>query len=214
MEKKLILLTGSSTVGKTTFLKFLFKIYRDKNFFPLIQATSRDKRKDDDLRFIRHYPEEEFKKLNFWIHHKQYGVTRDDITAFLASKKQFAIGIVGVYELIQAKETILPNLEVKSVLIKMSTDFNLEESLVINNIKSFFKNPELRIEQNRRHLFTFFLNREFMEKYIDLTLTREKGIFEWVREIEREFKIPQIKKISKKKSKILLSDLMNVRIKS
>lgn len=214
MKKNLILLTGPSTAGKTTLLKLLFEVQKNNTFFPLVQVTSRSKRDDDDPRFIRHYKEDIFDKLPFWIRHKQYGVTQSDIQSFLSSSSQTAIGIVGVYELMQAKEKKSDDLDVKSVLIKMTDNQRVEEDLVIENIKHFFQNPELRIEQNRRHLAAFFLNPTFNDRYVDLTLTRNKDIESWLFDLANQFNIPQLKEVKKDRTQKIFSELIRLRVES
>ncbi len=178
MKKTLILFTGSSTAGKTTFVQLLSSI--DENLHPMVQATSREPRSDDDLRFMRHYSPEEYEKQSFWIRSKQYGIINDDIKNFLLTNQNLAIGIVGVRDLMQAVDNASKDFDVRVVLVRFSSLPLWEEPLSEYNIRQFFTQPEVRIEQNKRHIHEFFINDEFIKNYVDLILPRDMPLIERV----------------------------------
>ena len=175
-KKTLILFTGPSTAGKTTFVQLLMNI--DRDLFPMVQSSCRNPRPDDDKRFIRLYKPEDYEKQDFWIRSKQYGIINKDIKTFLATNKPLSIGIVGVRELIAAKDMQQNDLDIKVALIRMSTNPLEEEGLVVENISKFFLNPEIRIEQNKRHIKEFFINDLFLKKYVDVILPRNMPLIE------------------------------------
>ena len=184
-KKTLILFTGPSTSGKSTFVQLLMDI--DEDLFPMVQSSSREPRPDDDSRFIHLYKPEEYEKQDFWIRSKQYGIRNKDIRTFLATNKPLAIGIVGVRELIIAKNMMQDDVDIKVALVRMSSNPLQEESLVEENIRRFFKNPEIRLEQNRRHIQEFYINDEFIKKYVDVILPRDMPLLDRVRLFGRVF---------------------------
>lgn len=178
-KKTLILFTGPSTAGKTTFVQLLMNI--DKDLFPMVQSSSRSPRPDDDNRFIRLFTPEDYEKQDFWIRSKQYGIINDDIKTFLTTNRPLAVGIVGVRELMVAKDMAQNDVDVKVALVRMASNPANEEKLVSENIVKFFSNPEVRLEQNRRHIRDFFANEEFLKKYVDIVLPRDMPLVERVK---------------------------------
>ena len=178
-KKTLILFTGPSTAGKTTFVQLLMNI--DKDLFPMVQSSSRSPRPDDDNRFIRLFTTEDYEKQDFWIRSKQYGIINDDIKTFLTTNRPLAVGIVGVRELMVAKDMAQNDVDVKVALVRMTSNPANEEKLVSENIVKFFTNPEVRLEQNRRHIRDFFANEEFLKKYVDIVLPRDMPLVERVK---------------------------------
>lgn len=178
-KKTLILFTGPSTAGKTTFVQLLMNI--DKDLFPMVQSSSRNPRPDDDNRFIRLFTPEDYEKQDFWIRSKQYGIINDDIKTFLTTNRPLAVGIVGVRELMVAKDMAQNDVDVKVALVRMTSNPVNEEKLVSENIVKFFTNPEVRLEQNRRHIRDFFANEEFLKKYVDIVLPRDMPLVERVK---------------------------------
>ena len=178
-KKTLILFTGPSTAGKTTFVQLLMTI--DKDLFPMIQSSCRNPRPDDDYRFLRLYKKEDYEKQDFWIRSKNYGIINDDIKTFLVTNKPMSIGIVGVRELMAAKDMMQNDIDVKVALVRMSSNPMEEQGLVEENIRRFFLNPEVRLEQNRRHIKEFFTNDEFIKKYVDVILPRNMRLVDRVR---------------------------------
>ena len=178
-KKTLILFTGPSTSGKSTFVQLLMNI--DEDLFPMVQSSSRKPRPDDDPRFIKLYKPEEYEKQDFWIRSKQYGIRNPDIKTFLATNKPLAVGIVGVRELMVAKDMMQNDVDVKVALVRMSSNPLEEEGLVAENIRRFFINPEVRLEQNRRHIREFFANDEFIKKYVDVILPRTMPLLDRVK---------------------------------
>lgn len=184
-KKTLILFTGPSTAGKTTFVQLLMNI--DKDLFPMVQSSSRSPRPDDDNRFIRLFTPEDYEKQDFWIRSKQYGIINDDIKTFLTTNRPLAVGIVGVRELMVAKDMAQNDVDVKVALVRMTSNPANEEKLVSENIVKFFTNPEVRLEQNRRHIRDFFANEEFLKKYVDIVLPRDMPLVERVKLFGRVF---------------------------
>lgn len=178
-KKTLILFTGPSTSGKTTFVQLLMTI--DRDLFPMVQSSCRNPRGDDDYRFLRLYKREDYEKQDFWIRSKDYGIINDDIKTFLTTNKPIGIGIVGVRELMLAKDMKQDDIDVKVALVRMSSNPMEEQGLVQENIMKFFLNPEVRLEQNRRHIKEFFTNDEFIKKYVDVILPRNMRLVDRVR---------------------------------
>ena len=178
-KKTLILFTGPSTASKTTFVQLLMNI--DKDLFPMVQSSSRSPRPDDDNRFIRLFTPEDYEKQDFWIRSKQYGIINDDIKTFLTTNQPLAIGIVGVRELMMAKDMQQDDLDVKVALVRMSSNPRMEEPLVSAYINYYFTHPEVRLEQNRRHIRDFFANDAFIKKYVDVILPRDMPLIERVK---------------------------------
>jgi len=178
-KKTLILFTGPSTAGKTTFVQLLMNI--DKDLFPMVQSSSRSPRPDDDARFIRLYNPEDYEKQDFWIRSKQYGIINNDMKTFLTTNQPLAIGVVGVRELMVAKDMMQNDVDVKVALVRMSSNPKLEEPFVEANIRYYFTHPETRIEQNARHIRDFFANEEFIKKYVDVILPRDIPLIERVK---------------------------------
>ena len=153
----------------------------DKDLFPMIQSSCRNPRPDDDYRFLRLYKKEDYEKQDFWIRSKNYGIINDDIKTFLVTNKPMSIGIVGVRELMAAKDMMQNDIDVKVALVRMSSNPMEEQGLVEENIRRFFLNPEVRLEQNRRHIKEFFTNDEFIKKYVDVILPRNMRLVDRVR---------------------------------
>lgn len=173
-KKTLILFTGPSTAGKTTFTQLLLNI--DPNLFPVIQTSCRPPRTDDDYRFLRLCSKEDYNQQEFWVKSKDYGILKKDIRTFLLNNRQIGIGISGVREAILAKELLQNDIDIKIALVRLSSDPMQEEQLVTENILTFFANPEVRIEQNRRHIREFFANDQFIHQYVDLILARDTSL--------------------------------------
>lgn len=184
-KKTLILFTGPSTSGKTTFVQLLMNI--DQDLFPMVQSSCRKPRPDDDKRFIRLYKPEVYEKQDFWIRSKDYGIINDDIKTFLTTNKPLAVGIVGVRELMVAKDMMQNDVDVKVALVRMSSNPLEEEGLVAENIRRFFINPEIRLEQNKRHIQDFFANDEFIKKYVDIILPRDMPLLQRVKLFGKTF---------------------------
>ena len=178
-KKTLILFTGPSTAGKTTFVQLLMNI--DRDLFPMVQSSCRKPRPDDDNRFLRLYKPEEYEKQDFWIRSKDYGIINNDIKTFLATNKPMSIGIVGVRELMAAKDMMQNDIDVKVALVRMSSNPLEEQGMVEENIRRFFINPEVRLEQNKRHIQEFFINDEFIKKYVDIILPRTMPLLDRVK---------------------------------
>lgn len=188
--KKLILLTGPSTAGKTTLIRALG--HAMPNAHILVQSACREPRKDDDPRFIKSYSRSEFDGLDFWVHYGQFGIANDDIRSFVEGPAEVAFSVSGVREVAQAKSIQDSRLTVGTILVRMSADAEKERQLVRDGIVGHFKDPAVRLEQNERLLNEFFLNANFIHGNIDLTLSREMPLSSWIQTVATTFGITHL----------------------
>jgi hypothetical protein len=190
--KYYISITGNSTAGKTTLAHTLLACADKETIKPIRQVTLRDQRDDDDPSLIETIDEKIFLSQHFLATHGKYGILWEDFSDFCDSPQTIGISITGPneiqqlkkqYELVRAGETVQVNCI--NIAIRFSNDYNTHKQAASDSLKTHFKNAVAieRASINDELDKTFFFNDEFLDKHIDILLSRESSIKEWISQI-------------------------------
>lgn len=178
-----ISLTGPTTVGKTTLMNTLMS--SSSLITPVPQSTTREIRKDDNSQLIKHFNEETYRNIDFFLCHGRYGIAQKDFQAFMQSSIPVGISTNGANEIqqIPLKGNGFSRL---SILLRYSNCIEQEMFMIEQQSKLAFskQQAQARIDANFILLRDFFYNPSFLKKYIDLVITRETNVLDWVSKIE------------------------------
>ncbi|WP_341816700.1 hypothetical protein [Wolbachia endosymbiont (group A) of Agelastica alni] len=182
--KTIIFITGVSTVGKSSLAHILgSKLFMPRNFtIPL--TTCREKRIDDDPKYLINLTAEEFQKSQFFINCETYGILNSDIEKFLNSDRKIGICICGPKELsqINIRQKKYYSFNTLKILLRYSDTEVEENKLLTKSINAYFQeDPALKrlsISQELNKLY--FFNESYITENIDLILTRTNNIQDWV----------------------------------
>lgn len=139
MDKKIILITGMFTAGKSTIAD---NIVTNNNVIVIPQATTRGKREDDTPEFFKYFSKEDYEKLNFFSCFGNYGILQDDITNFFGGKNNNAVSIVSTPDIEEFLKKI-PRENLFLILKTLSTTLKEEKKMIINRFPNFFKGDSL-----------------------------------------------------------------------
>ena len=187
MTKKILIFTGSSTVGKTTFVKLLCGNCMVPTIKNLPQITTR-KAREDDGDFVINYDSDDFQKEVFFVNNKNYGIRYKDIYNYIASEQyNIAITICSGAEILK-----LPNiLETFVILIRFSNNIEEEIKIIRKRIECFFLDKEciFRLKSNIKMIHKYFYNEVFIKNNVNLILNYNDGILNNIKKIETELSI-------------------------
>jgi GTPase SAR1 family protein len=173
MGKKCLVITGPSTVGKSTVVKSVLVHLPDIHVIPL--STSRLRRKDDDSMYIRNFSDSSFSKQDFFVRNGQYGLIERDIQIFEKSSSSYGVCILGAKEIEEIKKT---RFEIKVVLLRFHDSLAEEIELVRKRIPNFFPAEEAkeRIQNNEKLLMQYFYNPEFLKNCVQKIHLFREGV--------------------------------------
>ena len=172
MEKKCLVITGPSTVGKSTVIKSVVSHLPEIHVIPL--STSRVKRKDDDPIYIRHFSNMDFLQQDFFVSNGQYGLIRKDIHAFEQSPSSLGICTLGAVEIQRMRREA--RFKIYVVLLRFQNSPAEEKEYIRERIPKFFPENEAkkRIQANEALLKRYFYNPEFLRDSVqEVRLFRE-----------------------------------------
>jgi glycosyltransferase involved in cell wall biosynthesis len=174
MKKYIVSITGPSTAGKNVLAEtFLSDGYNQDEIFPIPLISSREIRKDDDIRFISCCSDKEFAESSFFIRNGKYGILYSDMIEFIKSKATLGVMIIGAIEMkkidrgievFNTREGV--EIELYKTLLLFSRDFNQNYVFISTRMPLFFNGSEIesRIKINNSLLREFFLREDFLDK--------------------------------------------------
>lgn len=193
MNKYIILITGTTCVGKTTVLEAV-KLADLSSVIVIPQVTTRQPRIDDDSSFFIY--QKQLSTDNLFLYNKEltYGIPKQSISEFLSSENQVALMITGTDEIEMLKDMdtrqIFRDVDFKTLLITYSKDYHKELQTLESELPKFFDktNSEKRFNFFKGHIKNKLLNPDFIKKNIDVHLTREMSLIRWSYELSKLIK--------------------------
>lgn len=192
-KKCIILITGTTCVGKSTVLEALKSIELSSTMI-IPQVTTRQPRTDDDSSLIIYQDRLDPDKLFLYNKELTYGISKHSISKFLSSEHQVALMITGTDEMEMLKKMAkgqnFRNVNFKNILITYSKDYHKELQALESELPKFFDKTNIKKRFNffRGHIKDKLLNPAFIDKNIDVHLTREMSLVRWSYELSKLIK--------------------------
>lgn len=183
MDKKIVSITGPSTSGKSTLLKFLHHTLGSKSVI-LPQATLRSYRSDDMPEHFRYLNSESFNTADFWVKSPKYGILNADVEKFIQNPfATTAICVNGPEEILNAKTS---RLETRNIMLRLSSDPEEEIAQAAERVSSCFDGEELtsRVDSTKKLIKQYFFSDSFVRNHIDLILEHGTPCREWIGALE------------------------------
>lgn len=167
-NKKLVLVTGTSTAGKSTFAKALLASTFLEPIWIIPQATTRSPRPDDDRRFFEYLTDEIFYKQPFFSCYGSYGILQKSYDDFLNSDQRIGLSIISSLDLVDFSKKA-GDIDLLRILITLANDLGTEKSLLAKRVQAFFppETQKARIEMMSQVAETLFYNDDYRKKYVD-----------------------------------------------
>jgi guanylate kinase len=178
-----VLITGTTTAGKTTLLRSLRTLLEESVVVPL--ATCRPERPDDNPAHFRFYSESEFEQQAFIARYAQYGILQQDVDSLASQEGAIGLCITGARELAQLKGKLPLTLETLNILVRHTSDAESEIQVLQENVKRYFPESEWqqRFSAHARLIEEAFFNQAYIDQNIDLVLDRGATLAEWLKEV-------------------------------
>lgn len=172
--KRFILITGMFTAGKTTLANNIIKDNSDIMVIP--QATTRQRRNDDNPIFFRYYDKNIYNSLKFFSCFGNYGILMDDIKKFILSDKKAAIAIVSTPD-INVFLNKIPRKYLYLILRTLTPSLEEEKKEINKRFPYFFSGITL---QNRIDLAVklsedFYFNSEYNSNFDQIFTLKDNG---------------------------------------
>ncbi|MBQ4472564.1 MAG: hypothetical protein II942_04930 [Alphaproteobacteria bacterium] len=208
MRKKLVLITGTSTAGKSTFAEALLASVLPEQIWVIPQATTRPPRIDDDKRFLEYLPDSVFYKQPFFSCYGSYGILQRSYDDFLKSDCRLGLSIVSDLDVIDFSKKA-KDVSLFRVLITLAQDLKTEKDLIAKRIQEFFP-PEKQSERTKmmshvaeRSYFCENYVKQYTDAHFSLT---GQPLSHWVTHTLSNLEMPIPEKITDICKGILSSD--------
>lgn len=198
MNKTYLSMVGASTVGKSTLAKVLLQAGDPNMVVAVPQTTRRPRRPDDVEQLLRVLPSQEFDTQDYFIKHGYYGILSRDFAAFCAAPQPLGYSVSGPRELMQIPQAIrLNSAEITrlNLMIRFSHDRDEHRHALGLGLKRHF---DAAVANERLAIYdelddNFYFNDTFIAEHIDMILTRQSTLAEWVGALEQRMGIKLVK---------------------